>query len=214
MRIRLIAIVAAGLAAAGCAAGSGDTGGTPATQTAAAALKTMPRPMSGRAAGLQTSSAANDVVQPYPPAGSCRPAGSAPYARPDPRCTPGALNPAVTQADIGDTICRRGWTAGVRPPVRITRQEKRLSMAAYGEKGPSSAYEFDHLVPLELGGATNSPLNLWPQPGASPNPKDAVEDALRAAVCAGRLTLARAQRQIAANWVALAHRVAAGTLGQ
>jgi hypothetical protein len=30
--------------------------------------------------------------------------------------TPGATNPAVTQATIHQTICVRGWTASMRPP--------------------------------------------------------------------------------------------------
>ena len=51
-------------------------------------------------------------------------------------------------------------------------------MAAYGDTGSIRDYEYDHLVPLELGGATNDPRNLWPEPGPSPNPKDHEEDAL------------------------------------
>jgi hypothetical protein len=82
-------------------------------------------------------------------------------------------------------------------------------MAAYGDPGPISAYEYDHLVPLELGGAVNDPRNLWPEPGVSPNPKDAVEDALREQVCDGQMTLAQAQRAIASDWV----RLASGGLG-
>jgi hypothetical protein len=77
-------------------------------------------------------------------------------------------------------------------------------MAAYGDSGPIGDYEYDHVVPLELGGAVNDPRNLWPEPGASPNPKDAVEDELNQKVCDGQLTLARAQRAITTNWVALA----------
>jgi hypothetical protein len=77
-------------------------------------------------------------------------------------------------------------------------------MRAYGARGSASDYEYDHFVPLELGGATNDPRNLWPEPGASPNPKDAVEDELNRAVCEGRMTLAQAQRAIASNWIALA----------
>jgi hypothetical protein len=109
----------------------------------------------------------------------------------------------VTQATIARTICRSGWTSTVRPPESVTETEKRASMAAYGDLGPLSGYEYDHLVPLELGGATNDRRNLWPEPGASPNPKDTVEDALKDGVCQGRTTLARAQREIAANWAAL-----------
>jgi hypothetical protein len=122
------------------------------------------------------------------------------YSRPDPSCTPGALNPAVNQGTIDETICVGGWTHRVRPPESITEREKAASMAAYGDTGALGAYEYDHLVPLELGGATNDPRNLWPEPGASPNPKDAVEDGLRRAVCDRRISLARAQREIASNW--------------
>lgn len=164
--------------------------------------------------GLLYSTAANNVVQPQPQAGSCHAIGSGLYSRPDPRCAPGALNPQVTQATIGRTICRSGWTSTVRPPESITEPEKLASMRAYGDAGSPSGYEYDHFVPLELGGATNDPRNLWPEPGASPNPKDAVEDELNDAVCDGRLTLAQAQHEIVTNWVALARKPAAAPKSQ
>lgn len=109
----------------------------------------------------------------------------------------------MTQADIQSTICSYGYTRTVRPPESITEPEKEASLAAYGDAGPLHDYEYDHLVPLELGGAPNDPRNLWPEPGASPNPKDGVENQLRQQVCDGRMTLAHAQRAIAANWVLL-----------
>jgi hypothetical protein len=112
----------------------------------------------------------------------------------------------VTQATIGRTICRPRWTSTVRPPESITEQEKFASMAAYGDSRSASHYEYDHFVPLELGGATNDRRNLWPEPGATPNPKDAVEDELVAEVCAGSMALAHAQQLIATNWVSLARR--------
>jgi hypothetical protein len=77
-------------------------------------------------------------------------------------------------------------------------------MSAYGDARPAHDYEYDHLVPLELGGATNDRRNLWPEPGSSPNPKDRVEDQLNHAVCDGQMTLAQAQREIVTNWVTLA----------
>lgn len=55
-----------------------------------------------------------------------------------------------------------GWRATVRLPESIAEVEKRASMAAYSDKGPPDAYEYDHLVSLELGGAVNDP----PQPSA------------------------------------------------
>lgn len=77
-------------------------------------------------------------------------------------------------------------------------------MAAYADGRPIGYYEYDHFVPLELGGATNDPRNLWPEPGASPNLKDAVEGQLNRKVCDRRMTLAQAQRAIVANWTSLA----------
>ena len=153
---------------------------------------------------LAYSRAGNAVVQPQPAPGSCHAIGSGLYSRPSRRCTPGALNPQVRQATIGRTICRSGWTATVRPPESITEAEKRSSIAAYGDRGSLGDYEYDHFIPLELGGATNDPRNLWPEPGASPNPKDAVENELNRKVCDGQMTLIHAQRAIVANWVSLA----------
>jgi hypothetical protein len=149
--------------------------------------------------GLVYSTASNDLVQSQPAPSSCHAIGSGLYEWPDPSCTPGALNPAVTQATIYRTICVGGWTDTVRPPESITEQEKAASMTAYGDAGSMGGYEYDHFVPLELGGASNDPRNLWPEPGASPNPKDAVEDTLREKVCAGQISLAQAQREIASN---------------
>ncbi len=157
--------------------------------------------------GLPYSSASALIVQRQPPAGSCRAIGAGLYSRPDPRCTPGAVDPAVTQAGIHSTICRSGWTAMVRPPESVTEPEKYASMAAYGVRGSASGYEYDHLVPLELGGAPNDPRNLWPEPDyARPeafylNPKDRLEDALRRRVCEDAMTLSQAQRLIASDWV-------------
>jgi hypothetical protein len=163
----------------------------------------------GRApSGLVYSAASGHVVQRQPAAGSCHAVGRGLYSRPDPHCTPGAVNPAVTQATISSTICRSGWTSTVRPPGSITEPEKFASMAAYSLRGSASAYEYDHDVPLELGGAVNDRRNLWPEPdyvtrsGFYLNPKDRLENALKRMVCRNAMTLAQAQRLIASNWVA------------
>jgi hypothetical protein len=158
--------------------------------------------------GLLYSTGGNLRVQLQPAPGTCHARGSGQYSRPDPRCTPGALNPAVTQATIARTICRVGWTDTIRPPESVTEAEKYASMRAYGDTGTASGYEYDHFVPLELGGATNDAQNLWPEPGASPNPKDAVEYYLNRQVCEGRMTLAQAQTLIVANWVTVARSTA------
>ncbi len=192
-------------------AGTSSTGtNRTATSPTAASARAPGKPKQMPAGGgrspsvLVYSSASARVVQSQPPPGSCRALGSGLYSRPDPQCTPGALNPAVTQATIQRTICVTGWTSTVRPPESVSEPEKRASMAAYGDTGPLSAYEYDHFVPLELGGAVNDPRNLWPEPGASPNPKDTVESDLRSEVCAGKMTLADAQRAIVSDWTKLA----------
>ena len=133
------------------------------------------------------------------------------YPLPDPRCTPGAVNTMVTQANVQSTICASGYTTSARPPESITEPAKNRSMAAYGSPGSASQYEYDHLVPLELGGSSDV-RNLWPEldsgspsqfdssDGFGDNAKDGVEDRLNAAVCSDQVSLAAAQRAIAANW--------------
>lgn len=121
--------------------------------------------------------------------------------RPRRDLTPGALNPAVTEATIHQTICVPGWTKTVRPSASYTDALKRQQIVQYGyrDKNPRH-YEEDHLIPLALGGAPRDPRNLWPEPGASPNPKDAEEDQLHRDVCAGHRTLAAARAKILADW--------------
>jgi hypothetical protein len=84
-------------------------------------------------------------------------------------------------------------------------------MAAYGDTGPISGYEEDHFVPLELGGSPTAVTNLWPEPGATPNPKDAVEDAARRAVCDGSMALSAAQQAMASDWITLGERLGVTT---
>ena len=166
-----------------------------------------PRPSVAATSGVPVSTASSRVVQPEPPLGSCHARGSGLFSLPDPRCTRGAISPAVAQRNINSTICQYGYTRLIRPPESVTEPEKRASLAAYGDRRPLDYYEYDHLVPLELGGAPNDPRNLWPEPGRTPNLKDELERRLREVVCAGEMPLSIAQREIAANWVALYDRL-------
>ncbi len=109
--------------------------------------------------------------------------------------TPGVLDAEVTQATIGSTICRRGWTRTIRPPVGYTNALKRKQMRDYGERGVPSRYQEDHLISLELGGDPTDPRNLWPEPYPRAAEVDRIENELNAQVCAGSLTLAAAQRK-------------------
>jgi hypothetical protein len=109
--------------------------------------------------------------------------------------TPGVLNPAVTQATTASTICRRGWTRTVRPPVEFTNALKQRQLRQYGLRGPPSAYQEDHLISLELGGNPADPRNLWPEPYPRASAVDRIENDLNHRVCTGSLTLAEAQRR-------------------
>jgi hypothetical protein len=120
---------------------------------------------------------------------------TAPRRVADPVRTPGVLNPDVTQSTIGSTVCVRGWTRTIRPPVSYTNDLKLRQMRAYGETGPPSAYQEDHLVSLELGGDPTDPRNLWPEPYPRASDVDRIENELNAKVCSGALSLADAQRR-------------------
>ena len=68
-------------------------------------------------------------------------------------------------------------------------------MRAYGETGPLSAYQEDHLISLELGGDPTDPRNLWPEPYPRASAVDQIENELNAKVCDGSLSLRDAQDQ-------------------
>lgn len=124
----------------------------------------------------------------------------------DRHCTPGVLNPAVTQSTIKRTICRTGWTSTIRPPTSYTDPLKLKELKAYGDGGKSpSGFELDHLISLELGGAPSDPRNLWPESHKNSFHKDGLENSLRAQVCAGSISLAKAQRRIV-SWPKFASR--------
>ena len=119
---------------------------------------------------------------------------------PDPVCTPGVRSPTVTQDNIHQTICVSGYSKSVRPPAGVTDALKKVSMKQYGFGDSPSRYEYDHLISLSLGGAPLDTKNLWAEPSASPNPKDAVEIQLHKLVCQDKLPLLEAQNRLAADW--------------
>lgn len=207
------------LAAAGCAPhlpGTATTTSPPASAAPTEAPTTAPPPSlvfevpttTGGEGDIGTKTFPGNVTSaglpvgdphaPMPKPGTCHLGVRNGQPIPDPACTPGAINPAVTQATIGQTICVSGWTKTVRPPTSVTGPMKKASAASYDL--PPGASEYDHLVALSLGGAPSDPRNLWVEPGSIPNRKDAVEGLLKREVCAGRMTLATAQAGIASDW--------------
>jgi hypothetical protein len=130
---------------------------------------------------------------------------------PDPSCTPGAYDPAITAA----VLCAPGYTtSSYRAPSSQTSAFKyNVAEPAYGQVNVSG--ELDHLVSLELGGA-NDASNLWVEPGPIPNPKDTIENALHAWVCAAsgqaaETRLHDAQQAIAADWLTAEHVLGIGS---
>lgn len=150
--------------------------------------------------GAGTASAAQQA-HPHAAAATC---STSYLPLPDPACTPGALNPDVTQATISSTICVSGWTSTIRPPTSYTNGLKVQGISDYGYSDTSTAdYEEDHFLPLELGGAPRDPANLWPQPrygSQTAANKDSVENYVKRAVCAGSATLADAQHAMLTDW--------------
>jgi hypothetical protein len=112
----------------------------------------------------------------------------------------GAIDPAVTQANVHTTVCRLGYTKTVRPPKEWTQDVKHRLLVEQKLFGSIKDYELDQLVPLELGGAPRDPANLWLQRWDEARKKDEQEAALRKAVCSGHLTLEQAQERIRLKW--------------
>ena len=121
------------------------------------------------------------------------PASTAHVVRASWTITPGVVNPDVDQGDIGSTICRRGWTKTVRPPVSYTNALKVRGLRQYGLHGSLSAFQEDHLISLELGGNPTDPRNLWPEPYPRAAQMDQIENQLNSEICDGQLTLVQAQ---------------------
>ncbi|MFE4022258.1 hypothetical protein ACFXPZ_33495 [Streptomyces sp. NPDC059101] len=190
---------------AGCSSGKG--GGDPKGAASPSGSVSASAPSGSIPVGPGPQSAYTVQQQPAP--GSCHVHYTADkQPLPDPKCTPGATNPKVTPQTLKTTICQSGYTKGIRPPVSITGREKTANAKSYGYTGPLHDAEYDHLISLQLGGDPNDPRNLWvepPSPGHKPgagpnNPKDGVENKLKAAICSGKADLAKAQQAIAHDW--------------
>ena len=115
----------------------------------------------------------------------------------DPTLTPGATDPTVTQANIHQTICTRGYTSTVR---NVSTKTKSVVYAEYHiSQSDKRRYVIDHLVPLEVGGS-NDIRNLWPEPKTDAEQKDQTENLLHARVCSGTIDLATAQQLFETYW--------------
>lgn len=127
---------------------------------------------------------------------------------PDPSCTPGKANPAVTIGMVCPVAHTDQWRVSI-----ATQKRKSLAQYDYTDSGGNhpqtlSSTEGDHLVPLVLGGDPTAPENIWAEPQRkTPNEKDHVELAAHAAVCAGKLSLPQAQAAMATDWYGFGKRL-------
>jgi hypothetical protein len=78
-------------------------------------------------------------------------------------------------------------------------------MKSYGFTDSRFNYEFDHLIPLEVGGHPTDVKNLFPEPGYGQynfHIIDRFENYLHDHVCRGSIRLYEAQKEIATDWIA------------
>jgi len=147
----------------------------------------------------QQASSDSSAAKPAATAATSDPEGSGPKADkagpdflyPNAEANPGFTNPKITQDNIADTICRKGWsTKSIRPPASLTSKLKLKQMPDYDDTvhqtnsklhydpqkrkiresscDPHSdnprCFEEDHIISLENGGNPSDPKNLWPEP--------------------------------------------------
>ena len=116
---------------------------------------------------------------------------------PNKRLTPGATRP-VRMADI----CAMPHDEVALPVTGIVQKKV---FQEYGLRDASAEnYEVDYLISPGLGGADDI-RNLWPQPRFDTTwnsfVKDQLEDYLHRSVCAGKLDLSTAQKDVSADWI-------------
>ena len=201
MRTRMLVAALIATAIACCAEGCGTTAGQGGAQGTTVASSPQIASSPGFRRPTQRRRPPEPAKSTTPPAAT-RPAFGQPtkssgcHVRgqlPDRACTPGSVFARASASQI----CTPGYASSVRSVPESVKQQV---YAGYGIASHiSGSYEVDHLVSLELGG-DNSVANLWPEVSPGFHEKDAIENELHADVCAGRVTLRAAQRQIARDW--------------
>ncbi len=126
---RVILVAAAVLLLAGCQLPGDNLPPPPVNQPTAAGAPAdgAGSPVGGGLLHAGRGWTAAGIVGVFPPAGSCHlrftPVGE---PLPDPRCTPGVADQAVTQQNLPATVCREGgYTRTVRPPRAVTDAAKK-----------------------------------------------------------------------------------------
>ena len=117
--------------------------------------------------------------------------------RPDARVTPGETRP-ISLAEV----CSKPEAEVVVDDISL--ETRRQVMETYGVRARKPGdFEVDYLITPDLGGA-HTVRNLWPQPYSArwnAKVKDKLEQRLHDLVCAGKVDLQTAQRDIATDWI-------------
>jgi len=113
-----------------------------------------------------------------------------------------SLTPGATRAVEMGEMCATDHDEVVHPVSGVLQQRV---FKEYGLRDASvDNYEVDYLISPGLGG-TDDIRNLWPQPRYNTTwnsfVKDQLEDYLHRSVCAGRLNLATAQKDVSSDWI-------------
>lgn len=137
------------------------------------------------------------MVVPAEGAVPCKIGGRGQFTTPDNACTPGAYTvlPRFPRHPGEPSVC----ITKDRPSLPVAQRRKLL--VEYGVPGWTGRDgELDHRVPVFLGGLTVED-NLWPERGAIPNRKDALEVLVRRRICVDRTMRVRtAVRLFLADW--------------
>lgn len=206
MKRVVIAIAAALL----CVAATAQTTPKAKVTRKAQVTRTTPCPVNCLIRGFKATATKALGQAQTPSNGSCTVGTRDGFPIPDPKCTPGAINPTVTVAVLKNLAHFR--TCCVRDHIK-SEEAKHIAYQWYGipvpahNMGSTQVCELDHLVPLELGGA-DSMDNIWPQCGPDEvtlkeryfKQKDQVETYLAGQVKAGKMDQAKAQQEIASDY--------------
>lgn len=144
-----------------------------------------------------------------PPAGACKVQTKSGFTFPDPSCTPGAVNPALTL----QVLKKKTFKTGCERDLATNPDDKKATYGWYNvtkpanNREPHMICELDHLISIEIGGADTLD-NIWPQCGPKGSTganryfkqKDMVENYLAAQVRAGKMELKDVQSGIATDW--------------
>lgn len=117
---------------------------------------------------------------------------------------PDLLDPRVTQATIGETICKPGYADDVLPPFDdLMRKKDQLIKQRGADALSASDYALDHRLPVLLGGLPTAQANLdirrW-DGRSGQRAKERLTVFLKRCVCSGEMPLSRAQSEIVGDW--------------